>query len=104
MKEIKLTIDGTVYSKKHFTVKDWMRLLEYAQKHEGSRPTTQEVTRDRMQIVSEVLEIPMDTLENGADFQELMDVYREIDRSMTEAFLGAPLAAAAGGEKNAKPQ
>ena len=72
MKEIKLTIDGTVYSKKHFTVKDWMRLLEYAQKHEGSRPSTQEVTRDRMQIVSEVLEIPMDTLEKGADFQELM--------------------------------
>lgn len=104
MKEIKLTIDGTVYSKKHFTVKDWMLLLEYAQKHEGSRPSAQEVTRDRMQIVSDVMDIPLETLEDGADFQELMNVYREIDRSMTEAFLGAPLAAAAGGEKAAKPQ
>lgn len=104
MKEIKLTIDGTVYSKKHFTVKDWMLLLEYAQKHGGSRPSAQEVTRDRMQIVSDVMDIPLETLEDGADFQELMNVYREIDRSMTEAFLGAPLAAAAGGEKAARPQ
>lgn len=108
MREIKITIDGKEYVKNKWTLRDWMQLLQVAQKVSEVKDKddmNKEISIERARFISNVFKIPEEKVYNHMDFEEMMDIYREVDLTLTSAFLGTPLQrTATGGVEIVKPQ
>ncbi len=108
MREIKITIDGKEYVKDKWTLRDWMSLLQVAQKVsevKDKENMNKEISMERARFISNVFQIPEEKVYNHMDFEEMMDIYREVDLTLTSAFLGTPLKrTATGGVEIVEPQ
>lgn len=90
MKEIKIVVDSKEYTKTRFTGEDWLLMLDYVEAA-GDKILTKQFFDARYDFLSDVMKVDRKKLEK-ADLEEVSIAFREIEKGITNAFFGTPVA------------